>query len=120
MDNVIKRLGLDVVGNTTFGALSESELDFALQAAIPDNLEPDELKQWLSAKKASQEKILKGLNEMANFLGGGEKTIADWNARQAMLSINQASAQPEITTDPTSQIEQPQGQQIGRFNVVVE
>lgn len=91
LDNVIKRLGLDVVGNTTFGALSESELAFALKAAIPNNLQPEELKEWLTAKKNAQQKILSGLDEMATFLGDGTKTIADWNNRQAIKSLQVGS-----------------------------
>lgn len=112
LDNVVKRLGLDVVGNTTFGALSESELAFALKAAIPTNLEPEELKQWLTAKKTAQEKILSGLNEMANFLGDGTKTIADWNNKQAVNSLSGGSQSLEtnsntLTTNPEAQMEQP-------------
>jgi hypothetical protein len=84
LDNTIKRLGLDVVGNTTFGALSESELAFALQAAIPDNMNPADLKKWLSAKKNAQQKILAGLDEVSTFLGDGTKTITDWKNKQAI------------------------------------
>ena len=93
LDNTIKRLGLDVVGNTTFGALSESELAFALQAAIPDNLEPVELKKWLTAKKNAQQSILSGLDEISTFMGDGTKTITDWKNKQAIdkLSAEQGS-----------------------------
>ena len=84
LDNTIKRLGLDVVGNTTFGALSESELAFALQAAIPDNMNPVDLKKWLSAKKNVQQKILTGLDEVSTFLGDGTKTITDWKNKQTI------------------------------------
>lgn len=94
LDNTIKRLGLDVVGNTTFGALSESELDFALQAAIPDGLQPQELKRWLVAKKNAQQKILSGLNEMVDFLGAGDKTLKDWNNLQAINKLSGVT-QPE-------------------------
>jgi hypothetical protein len=87
LDNTIKRLGLDVVGNTTFGALSGSELAFALKAAIPDNLQPAELRKWLVAKRNAQQKLLTGLDEMANFLGDGTKTLVDWNNRQAVNAL---------------------------------
>ncbi len=117
LDNVIKRLGLDVVGNTTFGALSESELKFALKAAIPDNLQPAELKQWLLAKKNAQQKILTGLDEMATFLGGGTKTIADWNNQQALnkLAGDSATQKQQQTVVPAS-IARPTVQ-VGRFTV---
>lgn len=97
LDNTIKRLGLDVVGNTTFGALSESELAFALKAAIPDNLPPAELRKWLVAKKGAQQKILTGLDEMANFLGGGTKTLVDWNNQQAINKLQGEDRTNEFT-----------------------
>lgn len=99
LDNVIKRLGLDVVGNTTFGALSESELAFALKAAIPDNLQPAELKQWLTAKRNAQQKILSGLEEMTTFLGDGTKTLADWKNQQALKAL---SGEADTFTPPAS------------------
>lgn len=78
LDNVVKRLGLDVVGSTTFGALSEKELDFAVDAAIPRNLQPQELKTWLEAKKISQQKVLERVQRAASFLSSGDKTLKDW------------------------------------------
>lgn len=116
LDNVVKRLGLDVVGNTTFGALSENELKFALQAAIPDNLQPAQLKEWLTAKKRAQQKVLERVQEAASFLSSGENTLKDWiefdQARQLNAeSQNQQQAQPTVT--PPAQ----GAQQIGRFIV---
>lgn len=103
LDNTIKRLGLDVVGNTTFGALSESELAFALQAAIPDNMNPVDLKKWLSAKKNVQQKILAGLDEVSTFLGDGTKTITDWKNKQTIdkFASEQDDNQPAPTPAPT-------------------
>jgi hypothetical protein len=103
LDNTIKRLGLDVVGNTTFGALSESELAFALQAAIPDNMNPVDLKKWLSAKKNVQQKILVGLDEVSTFLGDGTKTITDWKNKQTIdkFASEQDDNQPAPTPTPT-------------------
>jgi hypothetical protein len=106
LDNTIKRLGLDVVGNTTFGALSESELAFALSAAAPDNMQPAELKNWFIAKRNAQEKILSGLDEVSTYLTGGDKTIKDWKQKQVIDRLaNPASQQqikPEATATPVS------------------
>ena len=71
-------MGLDVVGATTFGALSESELKFALDTALPTSLEPAELKDWLVRKKDSQSKLSNELRKAASFLGQPGNTIADY------------------------------------------
>ncbi len=104
LDNVVKRLGLDVVGNTTFGALSESELKFALAAAIPTNLQPVELKEWLTAKRDAQKKVKARVEEAASFLSDGTHTLKDWiefdQARQ--LNIKNQQADPQVTNEDLS------------------
>lgn len=118
LDNVIKRLGLDVVGNTTFGALSESELKFALQAAIPDNLQPEQLKKWLIAKKRSQQKALERVQEAASFLSSGENTLKDWIEFDKANQLNAESDKNQPSQ--TSQQSPAQGStQVGRFTVEV-
>jgi len=82
LDNIKGRMGLDVVGATTFGALSESELAFALNTALPDSLEPEALKSWLVRKKDSQTKLSNELRKAASFLGTPGNTIADFIAQQ--------------------------------------
>ena len=82
LDNIKGRMGLDVVGATTFGALSESELAFALNVALPDSLEPAALKEWLTKKKDSQTKLANELRKAASFLGTPGNTIADYIAKQ--------------------------------------
>lgn len=73
-----KRLGLDVVGVTTFGALSQGELDLALQVALPTDLNDRELSKWVGDKIAAQIKLRGVIEEFAVFTGRGDKTIADW------------------------------------------
>lgn len=101
LDNVVKRLGLDVVGNTTFGALSESELAFALKAAVPDNLQPAELREWLIAKRDAQKKVKARVEEAASFLSDGTHTLKDWvefdKARQLNRSKQPAQQAPQTT-----------------------
>lgn len=78
LQNLQNQLGLDVVGMTTFGALSKGELDLALNTALPTNLEPEALKQWVLAKKNAQQKVYNNLMEVAQALSGGNMTIADF------------------------------------------
>jgi len=76
LDNVQRSLGLNVVGNTTFGALSKGELDLALDVGLPTRLEGKELKAWISRKKAAQVKMRNYLEKAVSYLGEGN-TIAD-------------------------------------------
>ena len=140
LDNIQKSLGLDVVGNTTFGALSESELAFALDKALPVGLQPADLKLWLQSKRSAQQKLRDHISEAAQFLGTGENTIPDWlqlqkarkiaadNAQQASAQPAQATQQPAqnvpvnlgvppLLARPVEGQTRPVGVQIGRFTV---
>ncbi|MBL4869832.1 MAG: hypothetical protein JKX72_02635 [Robiginitomaculum sp.] len=74
-------LGLDVIGSVTFGALSQGELDLALETAIDLGLEPAALKDVLTRKKAAQNKLIDYLDEQIQFLDDGG-TLAGWRAEQ--------------------------------------
>ena len=78
LENVKNRLGLDVVGSVTFGALSESELNMALNTALPTNMPEAQLIQWLDDKIKAQNKLMAYLNDQAIFLSDGDKTVGDW------------------------------------------
>jgi hypothetical protein len=76
--NMRSRLGLDVVGAVTFGALSEGELNLALDVALPTDLSPPDLKKWVLNKKAAQEKLANYLSEQVRFLSYPDSTLGDW------------------------------------------
>jgi hypothetical protein len=78
LDNIKGRMGLDVISSVTFGALSESELAFALDTALPTNLEKEPLKAWLKSKIGAQEKLAAELRKAASFLGTPGNTIGDY------------------------------------------
>jgi hypothetical protein len=82
LDNVKNRLGLDVVGSVTFGALSASELDLALNTALPTNKTEEGLVKWIEDKIVAQEKLQNYLYEQATFLADGDKTVGDWLRKQ--------------------------------------
>jgi hypothetical protein len=73
LDNLVKRLGLDVVGAGSFGALSEGELRFAVNSAAPTDLRPEAFRDWLVRKRDAQSKVLSELEDMASYLGRGGK-----------------------------------------------
>lgn len=65
------KLGLDVVGMASFGALSEGELRLALDTALPTNKEPQALRQWVADKRDAQIKAAETLRDSVAFLNNG-------------------------------------------------
>lgn len=83
LDNLQGRLGLDVVGATTFGALSKGELDLSKAVALPTGLSEEELGAWIDRRIAAQEAKAEYLLRQAIFLSekdvnGKQSTKADW------------------------------------------
>lgn len=81
LDHLQKEMGLDIIGAVTFGALSQSEMDIAMQTALPTNLNGPQLVQWLQRKKTANQKLSKYLQKQIAFLRGGG-TIEKWIAKQ--------------------------------------
>ena len=71
LDALQQELGLNVIANTTFGALSESELNFALRTALPTNLNPDELKIEIQRRLEIQNKLIAYMMEAQKFIRDG-------------------------------------------------
>ena len=78
LNNVRSQLGLDVIGSVTFGALSEGELNLALDTALPTTLRPQALKQYLTEKKAAQEKLIGYLTKQVSYLNKPGNNLAGW------------------------------------------
>ena len=76
--NVRQQLGLDVIGSVTFGALSEGELNLALDTALPTGLAPKDLRKYLVDKKNAQTKLAGYLTEQATYLSKRGNTLAGW------------------------------------------
>ena len=88
LDNVVNRLGLDVVGSVTFGALSAGELSMAMSTAAPTSFAPEYLKKWFENRIKAKENLLKVSEDIARFLSDGEKTMADYYERKDRLQQN--------------------------------
>jgi hypothetical protein len=72
--NAKNKLGLDVIGSVTFGALSAGEMQLAMDTAVPSGLAPPELKIWLTRKREAQQKMLMALQDAAiHFASGGSQ-----------------------------------------------
>ena len=106
LDTIQKKLGLDVISSTTFGALSEGEREFALSSALPTTLKGPALKQWLIEKKAVQEKLINQLSEAATFLGTPGNTIADYIE---LKTIETAEQQAQTATANKSMVDNSDG-----------
>jgi len=78
LDNLRNRLGLDVIGSTTFGALSEAEMAMALATALPSNMDGPALADWLRERKSAQQKLRDYLEEAAIYLSKPGNTVATW------------------------------------------
>jgi len=63
-----RRLGLDVIGSVTFGALSEGELQLALDTALPTDLSGPALIDYLDRKIDAQEKVAREQQKLAQYL----------------------------------------------------
>lgn len=113
LDNIQKRLGLNVISETTFGALSEGELSLALSTAVPTGLKPPELRQWLVDRKSAQEKLVAYLEEAAIYLGTPGNTHAGWIALQKSRRPAPA-ASPPAASSPLTPEEQQELQQLER------
>jgi hypothetical protein len=102
LDNVRNRMGLDVIGGVTFGALSKGELDLALSVALPTGLEEPELRQWLIRKAAAQEKMRDEITDMMIYLSSDPgKTVVDWvrmkrDERQALTDMTLDELKQEL------------------------
>lgn len=77
LEQLQKRLSLDVVGSVTFGALSKGELDLAQAVAIPLGLEGDPLIQWVNDTISAKRKLMNYLEDQAIFLSNGG-TQTEW------------------------------------------
>jgi hypothetical protein len=111
--NVRQQLGLDVIGSVTFGALSEGELNLALDTALPTTLQPKDLKVYLVNKKNAQTKLAGYLTEQASYLSKKGNTLAGWLEKVE----NRGTSKPSASDIPTSrQQPTPQGKVVKKWS----
>lgn len=93
LKSAMNQMGLDVISTVTFGALSESEMNVAMETAVPRNLAGPQLREWLIEKRAAQVKAREALERAASYLSVPGNTIASW------LELKSGQRQ-ETTTNP--------------------
>ena len=89
------KLGLDIIGSVTFGALSEGELKLAMDTGLPDdNLSPVELRKWITDRIDAQRKALSAVNDtLRHFTNQG--SIKDYYTDIVGIDNGQSTAQSD-------------------------
>ena len=89
------KLGLDIIGSVTFGALSEGELKLAMDTGLPDdNLSPVELRKWITDRMDAQRKALSAVNDtLRHFTNQG--SIKDYYTDIVGIDNGQSTAQSD-------------------------
>ena len=98
-----RKLGLNIVSETTFGALSEGELRLALETGLDLSLPEDQLREVIAKRKAAQEKLIDYFYEALDFLNSSEtNTIAKFKLKKKQEQKAREKAQQNggATTPP--------------------
>jgi len=117
LDALQQELGLNVIANTTFGALSESELNFALRTALPTNLNPDQLKIEIQRRLEVQNKLIAYMMEAQKFIRDGgtvngflEQKYDEQKAKEKAQKNGGATTPPSSDEDEQYEIRTPEGE----------
>jgi hypothetical protein len=107
LENAVNRLGLDVIGGTTFGALSAEELRMALRTAVPTGMDEDALRDWVREKIRVQRLLEIELLNSARKLSGG-MGWSDWikerdEAARAAQEARKAAEDKKGQTKPVDE-----------------
>jgi len=103
LDNIQGLMALDVVGATTFGALSKGELDLAKDVALPTGLDTPELIKHLQDKKVAQQKLRDYFSEQIQFIDQGGTVAGFLRKKERELGDGDQSGAgqggiPQVTT----------------------
>lgn len=105
LETVKGELGLDVIGSVTFGALSEGELNLAMDLGLPsDKLSNAELQEWLKERIDAKTKAAVALQDTAAYLAQPNVTInsyyTDYLGINPSASASDAKQNLENATNP--------------------
>ena len=104
LQNAMDRMGLDVVGSVTFGALSEAEMRLAMSTAVPRGLDAAELRVWLERRRTAQISAARTMAAAAEYLTTPGNTINGWVAENRQRMEDQPDDPPPpdpSVPDPT-------------------
>jgi hypothetical protein len=116
LENLRSRLGLNVVGAVTFGALSEGELNLAKDVALPKGLSEEETVKWMEERIEAQQKLSNNLEEAALYLSEPGNTVADFIRFTKQRDRQRKAAQPQSEQQPATQPAAQPAAQVIRFD----
>jgi hypothetical protein len=99
LQNLRKKLGLNVVGSVTFGALSEGELKLAMDVALPDGLSEAEIVNWMETRIKAQQKLADNLEDAALFLSDPDNDVGDLIRRNRKQKIEQGKENKRLKAE---------------------
>ena len=100
LESAKQQLGLDVIGSVTFGALSESELNLAMDAGLPsDKLSPEQLREWILERKDAKKKAAQALLETAQYLSRPGTTYESYYSDFLGIEPGNGTAIPNTSSD---------------------
>ncbi len=106
LKNLQGQLGLDIISDVTFGALSEAELAFALDTAIPERLNKEELKSWLLRKASGQSKLYDAYEDAALYLGKPGNDIPGYLQLKRAEREEQSKVSGDLTEEETLELQE--------------
>lgn len=105
LDQIQSELALDVVGATTFGALSAGELALARDVALPTKLDGPDLLTFLEDKKEAQLKLRSYYEEQIDFIDQGGTVAGFLRNKRRESKESQAAEEVQTGEVETSQKE---------------
>ena len=119
LENTMNKMGLDVIGSVSFGALSEGEMKLAMSTAVPRDLAPAELRSWLVSKKDAQVKAIDALSQATQYLSSPGNTLTGWVQGQAARTPPPEPARAAIPTEAEGVVSQAiSGQAAGGYSAM--
>jgi len=104
LENIGSRLGLNIIQNTTFGALSEAEMRLAMQTGFPSDMQPPELLDWTRRRKAARAKLRDELISAIRYMNSQDPNSPEYaNAQANWQAMRDAQRQAEAQAAQAAQ-----------------
>ena len=83
LQNIGQRLGLNIIQNTTFGALSEAEMRLAMQTGFPSNMQPPALLDWTRDRRDARAKLKQEIMSAIRYMNMQDPNDPEYANAQA-------------------------------------
>lgn len=83
LQNIGQKLGLNIIQNTTFGALSEAEMNLAMQTGFPTNMDEKALLQWTRDRKVARAKLKNEIISAIRYMNSIDPNDPEYGNAQA-------------------------------------